>query len=127
MGHDANTVPSPGADEAGAGCVVCERHAAERHARAAEPQGLRVAAAATAMVLLSGMILLLSRDDAAVSVEALLAQAGRGLREAGLGVDDEAEGARPLPGRRRRAGRKDPTSRPGRAGSPPRWRRSTAP
>ncbi|WP_279357151.1 peptidoglycan-binding domain-containing protein [Methylobacterium indicum] len=44
------------------------------------------------------MTLLLSRDDAAVSVEALLAQAGRGLREAGLGVDDEAEGARPLAG-----------------------------
>ncbi len=98
MVRDANRVPPPSEDEAGATCVLCGPRSREPHGRSVRPRGLRTVAAATAVVLLSGMTLLLSRDDAAVSVEALLAQAGRGLREAGLGVDDEAEGARPLAG-----------------------------
>ncbi|KMO11003.1 peptidoglycan-binding domain-containing protein [Methylobacterium platani] len=55
------------------------------------------AGAGAALVLLAGATLFLSRDDAAVSVEALLAQAGRGLRSAGIGPDaHEPEVTRPV-------------------------------
>ncbi|WP_162561364.1 peptidoglycan-binding domain-containing protein [Methylobacterium terrae] len=47
------------------------------------------AAAGAALALLAGAALFLTRDDAAVSVEALLARAGRGLRDAGIGIDGQ--------------------------------------
>ncbi|MFH6785646.1 MULTISPECIES: peptidoglycan-binding domain-containing protein [Methylobacterium] len=55
-------------------------------------RGLRAALAAAALLLLAGAAVLLSRDETAGTVEAVLAQAGRGLRE-GVGTEDHDPGA----------------------------------
>lgn len=90
--RDAGCIPGtvPGADGDRPGDVPLLAVPAARPVR---NRGLRAAMAAAALVVLAGATVLLSGDEAAVSVETLLAQAGRTLRGPGIGVEAPGQGS----------------------------------
>lgn len=85
----AGAGPAPGEDRAGAPFPTVAPAGRPGRIRGLRPA--LTALAATFLLLLAGTAVLLSSDEAAVTVEAVLAQAGRSLRPS-AGPDDRADG-----------------------------------